>query len=132
MERLRELLELLRMKGTAQGNFLGLLHVLIGRRITTKDNDTLISAGVSWRELAGLSKPCAGSRRSCAKSAWIRTCCRCAIGSAIGIRLFPRPASINPPPLSKATVWRKPFLLWATLSVPRRVQVRAQMNPESH
>ena len=56
MERLRELLELLRMKGTAQGNFLGLLHVLIGRRITTKDNGTLISAGVSWRELASLFK----------------------------------------------------------------------------
>jgi hypothetical protein len=55
MERLRELLELLRKKGTVRGNFLGLLHVLIGRRITTEDG-TVISAGVTWRELAALLK----------------------------------------------------------------------------
>jgi hypothetical protein len=55
MERLRELLELLRKKGTARGNFLGLLHVLIGRRITTADG-TVVSAGLTWRELAGLLK----------------------------------------------------------------------------
>jgi hypothetical protein len=55
MERLRELLELLRKKGIATGNFLGLLHVLIGRRVTLEDGQ-LISAGVTWRELAGLLK----------------------------------------------------------------------------
>ena len=55
MERLRELLELLRKKGTAQGNFLGLLHLLIGRRITGEDG-TVISTGVTWRELANLLK----------------------------------------------------------------------------
>jgi hypothetical protein len=55
MERLRELLELLRKRGTARGNFLGLLHVLIGRRITTEDG-TVVSAGVTWRELASLLK----------------------------------------------------------------------------
>ncbi len=55
MERLRELLELLRTRGTARGNFLGLLHVLIGRRIALEDG-TLISAGVTWRELAALLK----------------------------------------------------------------------------
>ena len=55
MERLRELLELLRTQGTARGNLLGLLHVLIGRRITTQDG-TLVSAGVTWRELASLLK----------------------------------------------------------------------------
>jgi hypothetical protein len=55
MERLRELLELLRKRGTARGNFLGLLHVLIGRRITT-DDGTVVSAGVTWRELAALLK----------------------------------------------------------------------------
>jgi hypothetical protein len=55
MERLRELLELLRNQGTARGNFPGLLHVLIGRRITTQDG-TLVSAGVTWRELASLLK----------------------------------------------------------------------------
>ncbi len=55
MERLRELLELLRKRGIAVGNFLGLLHVLIGRRVTLEDGQ-LISAGVTWRELAGLLK----------------------------------------------------------------------------
>jgi hypothetical protein len=55
MERLRELLELLRTQGTARGNLLGLLHVLIGRRITTQDG-TLVSAGVTWRQLASLLK----------------------------------------------------------------------------
>jgi hypothetical protein len=55
MERLRELLELLRKKGIAAGNFLGLLHVLIGRRVMLEDGQ-LISAGVTWRELAGLLK----------------------------------------------------------------------------
>jgi hypothetical protein len=55
MERLRELLELLRKKGIAAGNFLGLLHVLIGRRVTLEDG-SVISAGVTWRELAGLLK----------------------------------------------------------------------------
>jgi len=51
MERLRELLEVLRKRGTARGNFLGLLHVLIGRRIATEDG-TVVSTGVTWRELA--------------------------------------------------------------------------------
>jgi len=55
MERLRELLELLRKKGIAAGNFLGLLHVLIWRRLTTTDG-TLVSAGVTWRELAAVLK----------------------------------------------------------------------------
>jgi hypothetical protein len=55
MEQLRELLEVLRKKGTARGNFLGLLHVLIGRRITQQDG-SVVSAGVTWRELAGLLK----------------------------------------------------------------------------
>ncbi len=55
MERLRELLELLRKKGTARGNFLGLLHLLIVRRITAADG-TVVSAGVTWRELSALLK----------------------------------------------------------------------------
>jgi hypothetical protein len=55
MERLRELLELLRKKGTARGNFLGLLHLLIGRRIVAADG-TIVSNGVTWRELATLLK----------------------------------------------------------------------------
>jgi hypothetical protein len=55
MERLRELLELLRKRGTVRGNFLGLLHVLIGRRITAEDG-TVVSTGVTWRELASRLK----------------------------------------------------------------------------
>ena len=38
-----------------RGHTLGLFHLLIGRRIE-KDQGTLISAGVSWRELATLLK----------------------------------------------------------------------------
>lgn len=53
MDRLREFLEAVRTHRTAHGNLLGLLHVLIGRRITLGDG-TLVSGGVTWRELAGL------------------------------------------------------------------------------
>ena len=51
MDRLREFLDILSEKGQAEGNFLGLLHVLIGRRITL-DDGTLVSSGQSWRDLA--------------------------------------------------------------------------------
>src|SRR5581483_348000 len=39
----------------AQGNFLGLLNVLIGRRIEQGDGN-LVSNGITWRELAALLK----------------------------------------------------------------------------
>jgi hypothetical protein len=55
MDRLRELLEAVRKQGLARGNFRGLLHVLIGRRITLADG-TVVSAGLTWRELAALLK----------------------------------------------------------------------------
>src|SRR5262249_605922 len=55
MDRLRELLNLLKEEGLAEGHFLGMLHVLIGRRISLEDG-TLVSAGVSWRDLAALLK----------------------------------------------------------------------------
>jgi hypothetical protein len=55
MDRLRDLLDALKKQAFAAGNFLGLLHVLIGRRILAPD-DTQLSAGISWRELAGLLK----------------------------------------------------------------------------
>lgn len=50
-----ELLNLLKDQGLAQGNFLGLLNLLIGRRIETADA-VLVSAGMTWRELAALLK----------------------------------------------------------------------------
>jgi hypothetical protein len=39
----------------SQGNFLGLLHLLIGRRIKKPDG-TVLSNGLTWRELAALLK----------------------------------------------------------------------------
>src|SRR5258708_39587684 len=55
MDQLRELLNAVRDHGAVRGNFLGLLHILIGRRITRADG-TLVSGGMTWRELAALFK----------------------------------------------------------------------------
>lgn len=55
MDRLRELLNLLKEENLAEGHFLGLLHILIGRRVTLADG-TVVSAGVSWRDLSTLLK----------------------------------------------------------------------------
>jgi hypothetical protein len=55
MDVLREFLGDLKRHGYAQGNFLGLLHVLIGRQIRGADG-ALISSGLTWRELADLLK----------------------------------------------------------------------------
>jgi hypothetical protein len=52
---MREFLDDLKEKGLARGNFLGLLHVLIGRRIEKADG-TLISVGLTWREAAAWLK----------------------------------------------------------------------------
>lgn len=42
-------------KGLARGGFLGLLNLLIGRRIETRDG-AVISEGITWRDMAGLLK----------------------------------------------------------------------------
>lgn len=55
MDRLRELLETVTEQGHGEGNFLGLLHLLIGRRISLAD-ETVVSAGQTWREVAALLK----------------------------------------------------------------------------
>ena len=55
MEQLREFLNAVRHHGTARGHFLGLLHILIGRRITRPDG-TVVSGGMTWRELAAVLK----------------------------------------------------------------------------
>jgi hypothetical protein len=55
MDRLRELLEAVRKQGLARGNFRGLLHVLIGRRLSTAQGE-VVSAGLSWRDAAALLK----------------------------------------------------------------------------
>ena len=53
MDQLREFLDAVRAQGIAQGRFLGLLHILIGRRLTREDG-ALISGGLTWREAATL------------------------------------------------------------------------------
>jgi len=55
MDRLREFLDVIREQGHVTGNFLGLLHVLIGRRITTSEGEE-ISRGLSWRDVSALLK----------------------------------------------------------------------------
>ena len=53
MDGLREFLDDLQQRRIATGNFLGLLHLLIGRRIERGDG-ALISQGCTWRMLAEL------------------------------------------------------------------------------
>jgi hypothetical protein len=55
MDVLREFLDDLKRRGLAHGHFLGLLHVLIGRRIERPDG-TLLLSGVTWRDLAAMLK----------------------------------------------------------------------------
>ncbi|HKI38255.1 MAG TPA: hypothetical protein VKA46_40750 [Gemmataceae bacterium] len=55
MDRLRQFLDDVKRRGLAPGNFLGLLNVLIGRRLALEDG-TAISAGLSYREVAALLK----------------------------------------------------------------------------
>ncbi len=49
------LLEHLKKEPRVKHHFLGLLHVLIGRRIATADGQ-LVSGGVTWRDLAAKLK----------------------------------------------------------------------------
>jgi hypothetical protein len=55
MDHLAALLEDLRRHVGTDGHFRGLLHLLIGRRITAPDG-TLISTGQTWRSVAALLK----------------------------------------------------------------------------
>jgi hypothetical protein len=55
MDSLRELLEAVRERDLARGQFRGLLHILVGRRISREDG-TLVSLGTTWRDLATLFK----------------------------------------------------------------------------
>lgn len=55
MDRVRHFLDDVRQRGLATGNFLGLLHVVIGRRLARADG-TLIANGITWRQLAALLK----------------------------------------------------------------------------
>jgi hypothetical protein len=55
MDALHPLLEALRHQGLVAGHLRGLFHILIGRRITAADG-TVISTGITWRELATFLK----------------------------------------------------------------------------
>jgi hypothetical protein len=61
MDALRELLDLLKRQEAAQSLFLGLLHILIARRISRPDGSA-VSGGLTWRELAALLKRCRWDR----------------------------------------------------------------------
>lgn len=51
MDALSILLDLLKKESRVQEHFLGLLHILIGRRLTTAAGD-VVSTGLSWRDLS--------------------------------------------------------------------------------
>lgn len=55
MDGAREFLEDVRHKGLAGGRLLALLNIVIGRRITRADG-TVLSTGLTWRELAQVLK----------------------------------------------------------------------------
>lgn len=55
MDRLRQFLVTVRTSGAVQGRLRGLLHILIGRRISLPDG-TVVSAGMTWREVAAALK----------------------------------------------------------------------------
>jgi hypothetical protein len=66
MDRVRQLLDDVKTRGLAQGNFLGLLNVLIGRRIALADG-TPVSAGLTYRELAAQLKRVRWEREAAAE-----------------------------------------------------------------
>jgi hypothetical protein len=51
MEGVRPLLDLIAERGYAVGRLRGVFHLLIGRRIA-KAGDTVVSVGLTWRQLA--------------------------------------------------------------------------------
>src|SRR5687767_5830863 len=55
MDGAQTLLDELRQHGLTEGNLLGLLHVLIGRRVSKADG-TVVSPGLTWRHVASVLK----------------------------------------------------------------------------
>jgi len=52
MDALSALFDALKKSGQLQGNFLGFLQALIGRKITRRSDGVVVSKGVTWRELS--------------------------------------------------------------------------------
>jgi hypothetical protein len=55
MDGIRELLDSARARGLVTGHLRGLLHIAIGRRVSRPDG-TVLSAGMTWREVAAILK----------------------------------------------------------------------------
>ncbi len=55
MDALGDFLDKLKQHGGVEGNFLGLLHVLVGRRVDKADG-TPVCDGLTWRALAAALK----------------------------------------------------------------------------
>jgi hypothetical protein len=55
MDALSVLLDLLKKEPKVRGHLLGILHILIGRRITTAEGQ-VVSQGLPWRDLAARLK----------------------------------------------------------------------------
>jgi hypothetical protein len=55
MDGAREFLEDVRQKGLVAGHLVALMNIVIGRRITRADG-TVLSTGLTWRELAQVLK----------------------------------------------------------------------------
>src|SRR6266480_2471362 len=55
MDGVRDFLDDTHKHHRARGHFLGLLHILIGRRISRSDG-TILSTGLTWRDLANILK----------------------------------------------------------------------------
>jgi hypothetical protein len=56
MDAMSTLLDELKKGRHTEGNLQGMLHVLIGRKITRGKDKTVVAAGLTWRELAGWLK----------------------------------------------------------------------------
>jgi hypothetical protein len=51
MDAIREFLTIVRQAHLVEGHFLGLLHILVGRKITRPDG-SIVSTGLTWRQTA--------------------------------------------------------------------------------
>jgi hypothetical protein len=56
MDALSTMLETLKKGGQTEGHFRGFLHVMIGRKITRHSDKSVVSSGITWRDLAGWLK----------------------------------------------------------------------------
>ncbi len=56
MDAQSNLLDEVKNSGLPKGNFIGMIHVLIGRTITRKSDGVIVAKGLTWREVASLLK----------------------------------------------------------------------------